>query len=161
MIASIQEQIKDQLEKQHMKVSELEKLSGLSASVIRNILSGRSNNPTLDTLLSIANVLGCSLSDLIMDHDKSIYKNRNTDILRDNSSQLEWIAPLLLDIISYVEELFKKENYDANFEVGIYLVKEIYHYSIEKNDRKIDKGFAEWIVGKKIKEDLMFKTQGK
>jgi transcriptional regulator with XRE-family HTH domain len=159
MMSSLQEQIKNQLEKRHMKVVELEKLSGLSTSVIRNILSGRSNNPTLETLLAITKVLGCSLSDLIMDHDKSIYKGLSKSPLYDNSNQLNWVAQLLIDVISYIEILFQKENYNPSFDVGIYLAKEIYHYSIEKNDYKLDKGFAEWIVNKKIKEDKMINSQ--
>ena len=48
-----------------IKKSELAKLIGVSAAYITQLENGKKNNPSLDLINKIANVLNCSTSDLI------------------------------------------------------------------------------------------------
>ncbi len=148
MSTIIQKQIKNQLKINDLTASDLEKKAGVSGSSIRNIISGRATNPTIETLIAIANVLGCSVNDLILEQNS--YSNKKPD--SQETKHFDWVAPLLLDIINFSESCFKSKTYNPSFEDGIYLIKEIYKYSIGKNHTELDKKFAEWLIDKKIEE---------
>lgn len=48
----------------------LSRLSGVKQSVISDIESGKTRNPGIGTVLSIAKALGCSLNDLVVKDDE-------------------------------------------------------------------------------------------
>lgn len=149
MSTIIQRQIRSHLKMNDLTASDLEKKAGVSGSSIRNIISGRSSNPTIETLIAISKVLGCSVNDLIMEQEShSTPKTSKLEI-----KHVDWVASLLLDIINFAELCFREKNYTPSFEDGIYLVKEIYQYSLGKQQREVDKKFAEWLINKKIQED--------
>ena len=56
--------IKAYLENTNTAKSKLEREANLTNSTIRNILNGKKKNPTIDTVIKIADVLDCSLDDL-------------------------------------------------------------------------------------------------
>lgn len=48
-IDNLQETIQEKLEENKISVKELERQAGLKVSAVQNILSGRSNNPGIET----------------------------------------------------------------------------------------------------------------
>lgn len=57
------------LEKRMSQIA-LSRLSGVKQSVISDIESGKTRNPGIGTVLSIAKALGCSLNDLVVKEDE-------------------------------------------------------------------------------------------
>lgn len=57
------------LEKRMSQIA-LSRLSGVKQSVISDIESGKTRNPGIGTVLSIAKALGCSLNDLVVKDDE-------------------------------------------------------------------------------------------
>ncbi len=47
----------------------LSRLSGVKQSVISDIENGKTRNPGIETVLSLAKALGCSLNDLVRNDD--------------------------------------------------------------------------------------------
>lgn len=48
----------------------LSRLSGVKQSVISDIENGKTRNPGIETVLSLAKALGCSLNDLLGEEEK-------------------------------------------------------------------------------------------
>ena len=53
------------LKQKNLNISELEKNSGLSNSVVSNIINGRTKSPSAEVLCKIATNLGCSVNYLL------------------------------------------------------------------------------------------------
>jgi transcriptional regulator with XRE-family HTH domain len=64
-MAILKEKIVEKLKEKNLSISVLERKAGLSIHTIRNILKGRIKNPRAEVLSSVAEVLECSLLDLI------------------------------------------------------------------------------------------------
>lgn len=65
LIESIQENLQTRMEDKDLSPHELERKAGLKESAVRNILSGRSSNPGIESLTAIADTLDCSIDDLV------------------------------------------------------------------------------------------------
>lgn len=60
-----QDAIKEKMEQYHMTQYGLAKAAGVSRSMVSRILTGKINNPTLRTLLAIAEVLETTVDELL------------------------------------------------------------------------------------------------
>lgn len=60
-----QDAIKEKMKQYHMTQYGLAKAAGVSRSMVSRILTGKMTNPTLRTLLSIANVLGITVDEML------------------------------------------------------------------------------------------------
>jgi transcriptional regulator with XRE-family HTH domain len=138
------------IEENHLSIGNLEKKSGLKKNAIRNIIEGRSKNPNIDTLTSIASTMGCSIDSLINATD-----NRN--ILQDqydaNSPHL-WDYQLFEQTTYTVKNLLDEKKSNMHFENILELIKEIYLFSLEKENengnKDVDVRFAKWLVNKNL-----------
>lgn len=133
--------IQEKLVSSKMNTSELERKAGLSATSIRKILLGSSQNPTLETLNAIANVFNCSLDELvgrrIIDNDKNLKKLS----LKEN-------LPLSTDLLSATLEnsisLYKKKEKEITLNEFINFVLETYQYCMLQKNGMFDKEFHDW-----------------
>lgn len=60
-----QDAIKEKMKQYHMTQYGLAKAARVSRSMVSRILTGKMTNPTLRTLLSIANVLGFTVDEML------------------------------------------------------------------------------------------------
>lgn len=125
---------------------DVEKRSGLSLSSVRNILSGRSKNPTIETLSAIANTLGCGVDDLIRETPLPVSK---IEVPTEIEQHL-WVKELVLETINFVEESLTFRKYTPSFEQAMFFVKEIYSFSVGTDDQRLDKRFGEWFINKNM-----------
>jgi len=65
MTIILKKKILEHANKHRYSIRDLEHQAGLQSNAIRNILSDRSKNPTIDTVLKIANILECSVDELL------------------------------------------------------------------------------------------------
>lgn len=109
------------LHEQKISISEFERSAGLKRSAVANILTGKSKNPTIEVVISIAKRLGCSIEDLIGsgERDKgtrSINVNPETPderklfidigIILLNKLNCLGIKPTFMDFMNCFKEIF-------------------------------------------------------
>lgn len=133
--------IKQKMEEQGLTAYSLNKKANLNSSGVQNILYGRSKNPTVEVLSSIAKALKCSISELVDETIKApvILKKYNN-----------WNKNLYLECLNYVSSILLKEGYPTELDDIFILVDEIYEYSLKNHESKLSKKFSEWVISKKF-----------
>lgn len=143
----LQKQIQNRLEEKNLTINALEKQAGLKRSAARNILQGLSKKPSAETLKAIANVLGCSVDDLIGPNDSSLtsisFKTNSTSKVTH-----PWNEKLYVNTLNAILKNLKDKKPDLKFEQVTALIGEVYKYSLAKKSDKIDQDFVKWIINK-------------
>lgn len=75
--ANLGERIQNALDAREMTQADLARMSGLSTSLIAQIVSGRTENPRFDTVITIANTLEVPLDYLALKNVREIPKKAN------------------------------------------------------------------------------------
>ena len=136
---SVAEKIRYRLEEQNLSVLGLEKKAGLKVHAVQNILSGHSKKPNIDTLLSIANGLGCSLSDLIdVPEPKGVASQTKIEKFTN--------LPLLEDVTIYLLADIKQSLQNITAQTLSETIQEIYIYCEKNKGGTLDKDFARWVL---------------
>ena len=137
------ENIQTKLDEQKMSVSEFERLAGLKRSAVSNILSGKSKNPTLEVVMSIANRLGCSIEELI---DSGVPANKATRSINVNPKDPEE-GLLFFETGDLLLNKLKSLNLHPSFTNFINCFKELFFYATHgQNNRFRDDDFLVWII---------------
>ncbi|MBW8308652.1 MAG: helix-turn-helix domain-containing protein [Candidatus Paracaedibacteraceae bacterium] len=142
----IAERLRSRIKSANLTPTDLERRAGLALASVRNILNGRSKNPTIETMRAIANTLGCTVDDLITEKETLV---ATTEKLQQDEHH-QWLKPLLLESIDFVDSYLENKKHPFSFEEAMFLVKEIYTFSLGTKDRSVDKRFAEWLINKNI-----------
>jgi len=130
--------LKQKMQEHNISAHALEKRAGLKSSAVHNILYGRSKNPSINLIQTIAEALNCTLNDLLDN-----YQSTSAEI---NS---EWKSGLYIECLETVCHLLKSKKMDLPRQKILDCVDEVYLYSLKSELIKADKHFAEWIVMKK------------
>ncbi|WP_010303940.1 helix-turn-helix domain-containing protein [Candidatus Odyssella thessalonicensis] len=138
------------IESAHMTPADLERRAGLSVSAVRNILIGRSKNPTMETLLAIANTLGCTVDELVRDQPPSIPEPQSLQM----NEQHPWVKRLAIDTIEFVDHYLNSKGYTPSFEEILFFIREIYTFSLGTEEKLVDKRFGEWFIKKNLQKAL-------
>ena len=145
----IQYNLKRKLSERKVSISEFEKEAGLKKSAVSNILIGRSKNPTVEVLSSIAKELSCSIEDLISSNSpqpKHVYR----DFFQEKT-----LTEQQLKTLAKASKIVAVESETRALELTIdtymALVMEISFIAITSDENKIeDKRFIDWIFDRKI-----------
>jgi transcriptional regulator with XRE-family HTH domain len=146
---NLQSQLRSQISRSNLSVRDVERLAGLKRCALSNILEGKSKKPSLDMLRATANVLGCSLSDLLDTsevEDNSHFQSGLEDAQKPLVLPVR--APLLCETISTLDACFKDINYEPNLEQFWQCAVRVYSYTLGSGENQIDPKFAEWLVNK-------------
>ena len=134
------------LDENRMKSAELERKAGLSPTSIRKILSAESPNPTLETLMSIANVFQCSLDELVGNCVIRQHPPSEENISRN----LKWNSHLMRDIFLSTCDYLEKYRLEKKFGEIITFIAETYNYCVLKKNGAFDREFHEWYIQQKL-----------
>lgn len=135
----LKENIENLIVKNDYRVSKVEELAGLKHGNISNILSGRSKKPSAEILLSIAKVFGVTVEDL--------FKNKEINSAKYLSSNE---ISLFLDIATYLSNKIGALKVKIYYHDLIFMINEIFEYSIENKDYELDRKFIDWYVKQKF-----------
>ena len=145
MSTSVAKHISTRMRAKNLSLSELEKEAGLKRHTVQNIMRGRSKRPSADILQAVADVLGCSVKDLLTPQEASYEE----DLSQSNKELLsrEYDHPnLFLDIVNFVNNALKNKENKLTIEQFMSCLQEIYLHSLQKNPSQVDEEFAEWWV---------------
>ena len=147
MSAILQKQIQRKLDEKNLTVNALEKMAGLKRSAARNILDGYSKKPSAETLKAIADVLGCSVEDLMVPEDARLASMPAQSNVASKITH-SWNEKLYVDSIKAISKKLADKKLDLKFEQVTQLAGEVYKYSLAKKTEKIDQDFINWLVNK-------------
>jgi transcriptional regulator with XRE-family HTH domain len=129
----------------NLSLAELEKEAGLKRHTVQNIMRGRSKRPSADIMQAVADVLGCSVKDLLTQQEISYEENlsqSNKELLSREYEHPE----LFSEIVIFVNTALKNKENKLTIEQFISCIQEIYLHSLQKDPSQIDEEFAEWWI---------------
>lgn len=135
---SLSARLKQKMQEHNISAHALEKQAGLKSSAVHNILYGRSKNPSVNLIQTIAETLNCTLADLL-----------GEDSLPSSETNIEWKSELYIECLETVSHILKSKKMSVPRQKIINYVDEVYLYSLKSEQKKSDQYFAEWIITKK------------
>lgn len=133
--------LKEHFESSDENILSFEQNAGLKRNTIYNILSDKSQNPTIETIVKIADRLNCTIDEFL--GREECLKN----YAKNYKSTIEYNEDLFNDSLSVINN-YIKDNKLHDIKLGdiIYLLQEIYQYSKNSHGNTIDEKFATWIL---------------
>jgi len=146
MSENLKVKITEYLEDSNSSIQGFERKAKLSRNSVYSILTDKSKNPNIDTVLKIADVLNCSLDELF--ERKSLFKRYNNEELFKTKLNV----PLFKAICDYTNDYAEQNQMNA-LSLGqlIDAIEEIYKYCLPTQSDTIDKHFAEWFLKNNLK----------
>lgn len=148
MHTSIKRKIDEFLLKNNMTLRALEIKAGVKPLLFRNLLNGRSKNPSLSTLLALSKYIGCTVDELLEDEviNEKFFSTNQPQKPSEAQDSTPTNFSLLKECFSaLVAELANKNQTIPVKKVCLYL-EEIYQFSLKKNLSKPDYDFMDWII---------------
>jgi DNA-binding Xre family transcriptional regulator len=145
MTTILKNKILEHASKHRHSIRDLEHQAGLQSNAIHNILSDRSKNPTIDTVLKIANILECSVDEML--GREGFVEKPNTAGKFDTTFDL----CLFQSVCNYVMHFIEINNLGKLvLSDVIYCVEEIYKYCLNTKSKIFDQNFAQWFLEQKL-----------
>ena len=137
----IANQIRKRLKERNISAHAFEKKAGISKSTLQNILQGRSKNPSINVLKSVASALECTLSELLGDTDAGYFK--------ETDEHVTWVPERYAYAVSVTWKACKDANFSLSRERFFEVAQEIYAYCIQYHRETVDRSFVDWVIRKK------------
>jgi transcriptional regulator with XRE-family HTH domain len=141
----IAQQIDVRMKAKDLSIMSLETKAGVKPHAVRNILTGKSKNPSAVNLQAIADVLRCSVKDLLTAPtllEEEVTHPSLEDLLQEKYANLS----LMGDCIAAIEETLKNKHKTVTNAQFLTSVREVYLHSLQKTPPKVNKEFAEWFI---------------
>ncbi len=146
MSHKLAQQIEARMKVRNISIMSLENKAGLKPHAVRNILTGKSKRPSAVSLQAIADVLGCSVKDLLTTPpvlQEDTFCLSMEEILKTKYYQRS-NQNLMSETVKVVESLLLHK--DITVEQFLVYLKEVYIRSLQKDPRKVDQEFATWFI---------------
>lgn len=130
--------IEQKLKETKRSVNVAEKMAGLPSGTIRNILTGKSLNPKIETLQAIANFFDCSIDELIGKQECNSSVKPQSDFA--------WNPKLFNSILSCLIIKLEQKKYKQSFNQVAFLLQQSYAFFFTKKEQKIDEEFIDWLI---------------
>jgi transcriptional regulator with XRE-family HTH domain len=138
---NLKQKVNDYKTKYNITTSELEKIVGLGNASISRILDNQVKNPSIETIIKIADCLQCSLDELL-DRNTSLKDSHPFDDLNAVYYH-ELFKATVFYILGFIEMHKIATIRLNNIE---YAIQEIYKHSLHNNASVLDIKFAQWFL---------------
>jgi transcriptional regulator with XRE-family HTH domain len=141
MSENLKIKITEYLENSDSSIQAFERKAKLSRNAVYSILTDKSKNPNIETILKIADVLNCSLDELF--ERKNLFKRYTDKQLFKTKLNIHLFKLICSYVNNYVEQ-----NKINELSLGhlIETIEEIYKYCLSQKSDNIDEHFAEWFL---------------
>jgi transcriptional regulator with XRE-family HTH domain len=145
MTIALKKKILEHASKHRHSIRDLEHQAGLQSNAIHNILSDRSKNPTIDTVLKIADILGCSIDEML---GRKGFAHKSDGI---GQADTAFDLCLFQSTCNYVMQFIELNNLEklALSDI-IYCIEEIYKYCLNTKSKIFEQNFAQWFLEQKL-----------
>ncbi len=145
----IQYVVKQRMKALDMSVSDMENKAGVGRNVLGNFLSGTRENPTLETLTRIAEVLECPIADLFNPKLDNNEEQKTNELLKWNESLFNNCVNIVIKIINgecKKNTNLKSKTLDTN--KIIFIINQVYKFTIkdDPNSSIANEKFAEFLI---------------
>jgi transcriptional regulator with XRE-family HTH domain len=141
-MGSLKIKVMEHLQEYNISSNFLAKKANIPAATLQNIINSDNANPTIASVLALADAIGCSLDDLV--NRNHIYPTKDFDI---NPALLKSVTSCVCSIKSMEGRRYKEFSQ---------VIKDVYNYCSEQNLSSVDKNFTQWYVKKKFDENNKF-----
>ena len=137
-MASIREEVvKRKLEEKNLTVRDIERMAGVKRGVFYNIVRGNVSNPTITSAVSLAEILECSIQELL---------GQEAETPPAPAQQHPWNDELFISATQTAAKQIKAKGLHLTLQEALYYIQEIYTYSIKNpKSKSADANFAEWL----------------
>lgn len=145
MSTQLAKQISARMKAKNLSVSTLEREAGLKTHAVQNIIRGKSRKPSAELLQAVADVLGCTIKELlesqdIFDEDDAAKsKNEVLDAPYENPA-------LFLETVKIVNAKLENKKNKISTQQAITCIEEIFFHSLQKDASYVDQEFADWFI---------------
>jgi transcriptional regulator with XRE-family HTH domain len=140
MSSNLATRLRTRMEEQKLNARELERLAGLKANAVANILNGSSKKPSADKLYHIAGALSCSMNELLDDSAPPL----------SSFTAKEWTLAVFISAAEAVDQCIKEKKKVPPVSTILRMINEVYAYSIGREEMKADLIFTRWVVDRNI-----------
>lgn len=144
MSSQVAKQITIRMKAKNFSVHTLEKEAGLKTHAVRNILRGRTQRPSADVVQAVADVLGCTVKDLLQNQE--IFQEDFTESKDEQLNEPYTYPALYQDTVQFVNDILQQKDYNVTVKQALTCFEEIYFHSAQKDSTKVDKEFGEWWI---------------
>jgi len=119
--------------------------TGIHYETLLRIVKGDTKNPGVYTIAKLADVLNCSIDELV---DRKAFSET---ICQKNKKHIKYDKAVLDKVVKYTINLTQYNNLTkCNFIDIISAIIEIYEYSLEHDSNSLDARFSDWFCKKQI-----------
>ncbi len=129
----------------NISIRELENKAGVKTHAVRNILRGKSKNPSAVNLQAIADFLGCTVKDLL-DIPEALQEDDESESLDEIpiKKYVEYAkTELMPNTVRVVNTLLQQSNKEITVEQFLLYIRKVYLRSLQRNSYEVDLKFAE------------------
>lgn len=145
MTTALAKQIITRAKAKNISTLTLGREAGLKDHAVRNIILGKSRNPNAHTMQAIADVLGCTVRDLLT--DQILFEEKNLNPTKGELRNTNYKYPdFLIEVASYVNSKVTQKEKLPSIHMVLTCIEEIYLNSIQKDPPTIDHRFADWFI---------------
>lgn len=144
MSTHLANQISSRMRAKNLSVASLEREAGLTNHSVRNILRGKSKRPSAEVLLAVADVLGCSINDLMVKEEifeNTGYSGDKQDILNSDYKPSELMEQAVKVVNAKVHQMGKI----LTLKQFLSCVEEVYIHALQRG-KSVDEAYADWFI---------------
>ena len=143
IITNIKTQLVARMQQKQLSAYSLEDIAGLNRGAANNIVNSRSKNPKIETLYAIAEVLECSIDDLLKEPaSSSLQEEDRHDLLQK----------LFLETVNTTLKFIEQKNIHPNLDETLFFIKKAYIFSLTRKNKVLDLEFLEWLIDNNSKK---------
>ncbi len=144
MSTQLAKQIFVRMKAKDLSIATLERDAGLKPHSVQNILRGKSRKPNVESVQAVADVLGCTVKDLLKKDED--FREENTESTKEILNNPYTYPDLLLKTVQWINDNVQKNNYQITIKQTFTCIEEIYLHSLQKDPTKVAEDFAEWFL---------------
>jgi transcriptional regulator with XRE-family HTH domain len=145
MSSQLAKQISARMKAKSLSVTMLEREAGLKTHAVQNILRGKSKKPSAELLQAVADVLGCTVKELLETQD--IFEEDEASLPKNELLENPYEYPALLqETVKLVNDKLRSNTSSISTQQALTCIEEIYLHSLQKDPSKVDQDFADWFI---------------
>jgi transcriptional regulator with XRE-family HTH domain len=143
-MTALARQISTRMKAKNLSTTLLERDAGLKTNAVQNILRGKSKKPSAEILQAVADILGCTVKELLTQdffQEEEVTQPKNALLnnpYEDNS--------LFLEVTKLVHDKVVQKKQKFTVQQVLTCTEEIYLHSLQKDSPHVDEDFADWFI---------------
>jgi len=136
-MGALRARINELMAEKKITAVDIEKATGLKRNTVYSITAGTSKNPSVHNLQLIAKALNVSMETLMLDGGtvgEELLTAEQMNAFGDSAKAVASVAA--------------SKDYHFNMDKLIFLIKEVYQYSIKISPPAVDERFIHWLLDK-------------